>query len=127
MQQTVEHDEHDDRHEIGHAHKAELIAVRPDKAPREQNAIGQQRNIHRDDALLFAPGVQCGGYGIGQHRADAQAEQTGDELIFPDYRAGRVKIKYERKGCRGEGRRGDNTYCLCELLTKLHDLTSGKL
>ena len=37
--------------------------------------------------------------------ADTQTEQTGDELIAPDYCPGRVKVKYERKGCRGEGRR----------------------
>ena len=49
--------------------------------------------------------MQRGGYGVGQHRADTQAEQTGDELIAPDYCPGRVKVKYERKGCRGEGRR----------------------
>ena len=105
VQQAVKHDEHDDRHEIGHAHKAELIAVRADKAPHEKDPVGQQRNVHRNDALLLAPGMQRGGYGVGQHRADTQTEQTGDELIAPDYCPGRVKVKYERKGCRGEGRR----------------------
>ena len=70
MQQAVKHDEHDDRHEIGHAHKAEFTAVGTKKAPREQNPVGQQRNVHRNDALLLAPGMQRGGYGVGQHRAD---------------------------------------------------------